>query len=194
MQIPLPNDGYLQGSLLIATPNITDSPFHKSVILMCVHSAEGAMGIIVNLPLEELSYRDLFKELALPMQEGNSDLPIHYGGPVEANRGFVIFEHHGNFLHESLLVIGDIAVSGSLTVLRAIATNTGPQKSLLALGFAGWGAGQLEAEIEANSWISAPLDTSILFDNHLTSEEMWKRAAKLQGVDVQKLSTLVGHA
>ncbi len=185
-------DGYLQGRLLVATPNITGSNFQRSVILMCAHSAEGAMGIIINHTLENIHYSDLFEQLTLPTASLQVNPSVHYGGPVEVNRGFVIYEHEQRHLKDAMLVVGDIAISGSLGILKSIAEGNGPKRCLLALGYAGWAPGQLESEIEENSWISVPLSTDLIFDD--SQEEKWERAAKLEGIDLRKFSTMAGHA
>jgi putative transcriptional regulator len=185
-------DGYLQGRLLVATPNIVGSHFQHSVILMCAHSAEGAMGIIINHTLDNIFYSDLFEQLGLPTTALTVNPTVHYGGPVEVNRGFVIYEHDERYLKEAMLVVGNVAISGSLGVLKAISEDSGPKRCLLALGYAGWGPKQLEAEIEENSWISVPLNSDLIFDQ--SQEEKWERAAQLQGIDLRKFSTMAGHA
>lgn len=186
------NSGYLEGNLLVATPNVTGTNFSKSVIFLCAHSAEGAMGIIINHTLDNVRYADLFEQLTLPTAALHQNLPVHYGGPVEVNRGFVIYEHEGRFLPEAMLTVGGIAISGSLGILKSIAAGAGPKRSLLALGYAGWAAGQLESEMEENSWISVPASIDLIFDQANTHK--WERAAMLQGVDLRKLSTVAGHA
>lgn len=184
--------GYLEGQLLIATPVVTGSCFAHSVVLMCAHTGEGAMGIIVNHIIENISYRDLFKQLKLSPALLSGDLPVYYGGPVEMNRGFVIHGHEGEPAEDALITHNGIAVSSSVNILREIAAGRGPAQRMLALGYAGWGPGQLEAEIEQNSWITVPSSTGLVFapDN----EDKWQRAAKSQGIDIHKLSTDVGHA
>lgn len=184
--------GYLQGQLLIATPNITGSSFKKSVILVCAHSHEGAMGIIVNHLLDNIHGQDLFDQLSIKPEKDHAKMPIHYGGPVEINRGFVIYEHNGAFLDDAMLTIEGVAISSSINVLQAIAAGKGPEKHLVALGYAGWAPGQLEGEVEENSWISVPLRSDLIFDHK--NGEKWKRAAMLEGVDLSKLSTTAGHA
>lgn len=186
------NNGYLEGQLLVATPNVMGSAFSKSVILMCAHSHEGAMGVIINHTLDNVHCSDLFDQLALPAETIRDNPPVYYGGPVEVNRGFVIYEHEGNFLEEAMLTVGDIAISGSLNILRVIAEGKGPKRSLVALGYAGWGAGQLENEIKENSWFSVPASTDLIFER--TNAKKWERAAMLQGVDLRKFSTVAGHA
>lgn len=185
-------DGYLNGTLLVATPNITGSSFQKAVIFMCAHSHEGAMGVIINHTLDNIYYTDLFKQLNLPTDALQDNPPVHYGGPVEVNRGFVIYEHQQRFLKEAMLTVGDISISGSLGILKAISEGDGPKNCLLALGYAGWAAGQLEAEIQENSWISVPISTDILFGRD--HQQKWERAAQLQGIDLKKFSTVAGHA
>jgi putative transcriptional regulator len=186
------HSGYLEGQLLVATPNITGSSFKQSVILICAHSGEGAMGLIINHTLDSVHYDELFTQLNISRANLRQELPIHYGGPVEINRGFVVFEHKGRFLDEAMITVGDIAISGSLNLLRNIAEGTGPEKRLLALGYAGWSPGQLEEEIENNSWISVPVDNAIVFDNNNMNK--WQRAALTHGIDLNKFSTTAGHA
>lgn len=186
------NNGYLEGQLLVATPNVTGSPFSKSVILMCAHSHEGAMGVIINHTLDNVHCSDLFDQLALSAGVIRDNPPVYYGGPVEVNRGFVIFEHDGQFLDEAMLTVGNIAISGSLNILKVIAEGRGPKRSLVALGYAGWSAGQLESEIQENSWISVPASTDLIFER--ANAKKWERAAMLQGVDLRKFSTVAGHA
>jgi putative transcriptional regulator len=185
-------NGYLDGSLLVATPNVTGDIFQHSVIWMCAHSAEGAMGVIINRPLEHVKTSDLFAQVNLPAEKLKANPPVFYGGPVEVNRGFVLYDAQPRFAAEAMLEIGGIAISGSLGVLRAMAEGQGPVRNLLALGYCGWAPGQLESEMEDNSWISVPLDKDLLFVPH--NAQKWERAALLQGVDLRKLSTVVGHA
>jgi putative transcriptional regulator len=168
------HSGYLEGQLLVATPNITGSSFKQSVILICAHSGEGAMGLIINHTLDSVHYDELFTQLNISRANLRQELPIHYGGPVEINRGFVVFEHKGRFLDEAMITVGDIAISGSLNLLRNIAEGTGPEKRLLALGYA------------------VPVDNAIVFDNNNMNK--WQRAALTHGIDLNKFSTTAGHA
>jgi putative transcriptional regulator len=185
-------NGYLEGQLLVATPNITGSSFKHSVILICAHSDEGAMGIIVNHTLPNVDYGALFEQFDLPVEYINSSLSVNYGGPVEVNRGFVLYKHEDNFLDHAMLIVDDMAVSGSIDLLTKISHNQGPKECLLALGYAGWSPGQLEEEIEQNSWISVPVDSDLVFDKN--NDSKWSRAAFMHGIDLNKLSTTVGHA
>jgi putative transcriptional regulator len=187
-----PPSGYLSGQLLIATPLVTSPGFAHSVIFMCAHDAAGAMGIIINHIIDNISYKELFDQLSIKRVGEIERLPVHYGGPVEINRGFVIYHFEDKPLEETILTVNNIAVSSSLHVLRDIAMGEGPKERILALGYAGWGAGQLEAEMEANSWISVPAEKTLIFDTDNATK--WKRAAGSQGIDISKLTSDAGHA
>jgi putative transcriptional regulator len=185
-------DGYLSGRFLIATQNITGSGFRKSVVLLCAHSEEGAMGIIVNHILDNVDSTELFSQLNLDTGILQEPHPLYYGGPVEVNRGFVIYPKGDEPCDSELLSVGDIAVSSSIDILKRIAEGQGPEKYIIALGYAGWSPGQLEEEIQSNSWISVPSSSDIIFDYH--NQEKWELAASLSGLDIHKLSTTAGHA
>jgi putative transcriptional regulator len=189
---PLPTPGYLSGQLLVATPLVSSPGFSRSVIFMCSHDSNGAMGIIINHIIENISYKDLFEQLAISRENSIDHLPVHYGGPVEINRGFVIYYYDDLPHAESLFSLGNIAVSSSLHILRDIAGGSGPTKRILALGYAGWAAGQLESELEANSWISVPASCDLVFSPD--NEAKWQRAADSQGIDIRKLTSDIGHA
>lgn len=187
-----PKPGYLSGQLLVATPLVSSPGFMHSVIFMCNHDENGAMGIIINHIIENISYRDLFEQLSIKREESIDHLPVHYGGPVEINRGFVIYHYDDIPEPESICSINNIAVSSSLNILRDIAHGKGPDQRILALGYAGWAAGQLESEIEANSWISVPVSRELIFASD--NEAKWQRAASSQGIDIRKLTSDIGHA
>lgn len=188
----IPPAGYLTNRLLIATP-LTNSPaFSRSVILMCAHDENGAMGIIINHVIENVNYSDLFEQLSIEFDKSTALLPVHYGGPVEINRGFVIYHFEDIPYPETLLTINNIAVSSSLGVLRDIAQGSGPKDRILALGYAGWGPGQLEAEMENNSWISVPATRELIFE--ADNSNKWKHAAEIYGIDISRLTSVVGHA
>lgn len=186
--------GYLEGQLLIATPVITGPVFQHSVILMCAHNAEGAMGIIVNHIIDNICYGELFEQLDIPKDSEASDMPVYYGGPVEINRGFVVYDNLGDPDNRSqaAFTFGNISVSSSLDTLRAIAEGHGPKRRILTLGYAGWSPGQLEAEMEDNSWFSVPASGELVFATE--NEKKWERAALSQGIDITKFSTFAGHA
>lgn len=180
--------GSLSGHLLIAMPVVQESCFNRSVIYVCAHNEAGAMGIIINYPVDSIKIEDVFAQLAL---EGEPrSLPVHFGGPVESNRGFVV--HSADHASEdSIIVKNGIAVSASISVLQSIA-NSGHQEGMLVLGYAGWSAGQLEAEIESGSWITVPASKELVFN--ADNEMKWNLALSTLGIDMGHLSTVVGHA
>ncbi len=181
----------LEGQLLLAMPGIGDPRFERSVIFVCSHSAEGAMGLIVNRPFEGLTFRELLEQLEIEVNEPVVDIPIQVGGPVETGRGFVL--HSTDFIQDTSLVVTErIALTATVDILKAIAEGGGPRHRLLLLGYAGWAPGQLEAEIQANGWLTAPADESLIFETPLT--DIWPRAMRMLGVDVSMLSGSMGHA
>lgn len=186
------NDGpYLTGQLLIAMPGMRDPRFARSVIYMCAHNEEGAMGLVVNRLINSISLPDLLTQLGVAQTVPDDAIRIHFGGPVEAARGFVL--HSTDYAAgDTLRVAEDFGLTASLDILRAIAGGSGPRQCILALGYAGWGAGQLDMEIQANGWLSAPADEDLLFDDHL--DDKWERAIRKIGVDFSHLSTDAGHA
>lgn len=182
--------GTLAGKFLVASPSLQESCFTRAVIYMCVHNEAGAMGIIVNYPVENVGIDDIMEQLNM----GNSskrDVPIYFGGPVESNRGFII--HSDEFVANGVISQYDgMAVTSNADVLQAIAEGKGPKQGLLALGYAGWGAGQLEAEIESGSWIIVSATKQLIFD---TDNDMkWGLAIASLGFDVGHFSNVVGHA
>jgi putative transcriptional regulator len=186
-------DSFLEGKLLIALPGMPDPRFEKSVIFMCAHSLQtGAMGLIINKKIEGLDFRDLVQKLEIPMSARTPDFPVLYGGPVETGRGFVL--HTGDYESDesTLPVSEDISLTATLDILRAIADGRGPAKSIFALGYAGWGAGQIEDEIRSNGWIHCEADPTLLFDADLDGK--WANALGKLGVDVSGLSAHVGRA
>jgi putative transcriptional regulator len=183
--------GYLTGNLLIAMPAMGDPRFARTVIYMCVHNEDGAMGLVINRLIESLNFSDLLAQLGIDSGDAAQATRVHFGGPVETGRGFVL--HSADYLQESSLKINnDFALTATMDVLRDIAGGSGPRRSLLALGYAGWGPGQLDAEIQANGWLHADADEELLFDNALESK--WERAITKLGVDLGKLSGAAGHA
>lgn len=183
--------GYLEGQLLVATTLITESCFNRSVLYVCTHGEEGAMGVIINHPLTELSYTEVMKQLKIPYSIDIDEPSVYLGGPVEASRGLVV--HSPEYSQSDTVHLSeDIAVTSNLQVLHDIAKGYGPRKHLLTLGYAGWAPGQLEAEVEANSWISVPATSELVFDTPDT--EKWNLTAGSLGIDMFKLSGDVGHA
>ena len=176
---------------LIAMPGLGDPNFKRTVTYMCQHDAEGALGVVINRPTE-LKLGELFKQMDIDAgQESITGVPIFYGGPVQPECGFVIHEPRGDW-ESSLRVTDSIALTTSKDVLEAIAKGQGPKRMVVALGYAGWGEGQLEREMVENAWLNAPAENSILFD--LPTEQRWKSAAERMGVDISILSSTAGHA
>jgi len=189
----------LEGQFLIAMPSMADSRFEHSVIYMCSHSDQGAMGLVVNQVARHLSLEELLIQLdivddetAIRLPAQVRDMNVHKGGPVEVERGFVL--HSDDFmLNQSTLTIDNgICLTATLEILRAMAQGGGPAHAMLALGYAGWGPGQLETEIQANGWLTAPADPDILFDPE--SETKWHRALASLGIDPAMLFSDAGHA
>lgn len=182
---------HLTNHFLIAMPGLADPNFHHTVTYVCEHNANGAMGIVINR-LSDLAVGDILAHIGIePSHRFDGARPVFDGGPVQPEHGFVIHTPIGAW-DSSLRITDDIAVTTSRDILTAIAHNEGPGRYLLALGYAGWGPGQLEAEMAANAWLSGPADPDILFE--LSSERRWSAAAGLLGVDLSLLSTQVGHS
>lgn len=184
-------NGYLEGQLLLAMPTMGDPRFERSVIYMCVHSPEGAMGLVINRASDTISFPQLLDQLGIDVEAADEDIAIHAGGPVEPTRGFVL--HSADYIQESTLIVSEtVALTATVDILKAIARQTGPRNSLLALGYAGWGAGQLDSEIQANGWLHTEADDELLF---VTEPELkWPLAMAKLGVDISMLSTEAGHA
>ncbi|NBB71021.1 MAG: YqgE/AlgH family protein [Alphaproteobacteria bacterium] len=184
------NGGDLTGSLLVAMPSMTDERFERTVIFVCAHSEDGAMGLVVNKLMDDLTLPALLRQLKIEPGAAE-DAPIHYGGPVESSRGFVL--HTADYVQESTMVITDnVALTATIEVLRAIARGEGPTRKVMALGYAGWTAGQLDSEIQANGWLSVPADEEILFGTDHAHK--WERALAKLGVTPGLLSGEAGHA
>ena len=182
---------YVTGQLLIAMPGMRDERFAKSVIYMCAHSEEGAMGLVLNQRLDSLTFAELISQLELDERHLSKDVPVHFGGPVESGRGFVL--HTSDYQQDATLeVVNGVALTATVDILKAIAQGKGPQKSLLALGYAGWGPGQLDKEIRANGWLQVPSDSEIIFD--IEPDTKWERAIQRLGIDPRMLSDDMGHA
>ncbi|MGI9221773.1 MAG: YqgE/AlgH family protein [Woeseiaceae bacterium] len=180
----------LANQLLIAMPGMEDPNFSSTVTLICEHNDDGALGIVINRPLQ-LQLGDVFKQLALSETSTTADDPVLHGGPLGTDRGFVL-HGPGSAFESSLEVSGDIHLTFSRDVLDAMATGDGPGQSLVALGYASWGAGQLEDEMMANSWLSVPASAEIVFD--MPFEQRWTAAAKTLGIDITQIAPGAGHA
>jgi putative transcriptional regulator len=184
-------EGFLTGQLLIAMPAMADPRFSQSIIYMCAHTSEGAMGLIVNRPVVKPTFDDLLKQLKVSPHPPARQVRLCAGGPVENARGFVL--HTNDWTGEGSLRVNDeLALTASLDVLQVIAGGGGPRECILALGYAGWGAGQLDQEIQANAWLSGPADESLLFDAE--HDTKWRRAFAKLHVDPLLLSDAAGHA
>ena len=190
-------DGYLDGQLLIAMPVMSDKRFARSVIYLCAHSAEGAMGLIINQRAPHISFPELLGQLSIASDNDSDesdliDMQVHVGGPVETGRGFVL--HSADyFVDDSTLPIDDgVCLTATIDILKAIAGGKGPNHAILALGYAGWRAGQLESEIAANGWLHCPADLDLLFDIDL--EQKYERALSKIGIDPSHLVSEAGHA
>jgi putative transcriptional regulator len=191
--------GFLDGQLLIAMPGIMDDRFARSVIYMCAHSEEGAMGIIVNRPAEKVDFPQLLVQLnvigpdeAIRLPAKASSLLVLNGGPVDTARGFVLHSNDFSIDNSTLPIGGGVSLTATIDILRAIANGSGPGRAVLALGYAGWAAGQLEAEIQQNGWLNCPADPSLIFDTALDSK--YERALRKAGIDLGRLSSGAGHA
>ncbi|NRG19791.1 YqgE/AlgH family protein [Rhizobiales bacterium] len=193
------DEEFLDGRFLVAMPGMEDGRFAHAVVYVCAHSEEGAMGIVLNQSASNITFADLLTQLeiiddvdAIRLPSPADKMLVHRGGPVESGRGFVL--HSDDFfIDSSTLPIGDgICLTATLEILKAIAEGRGPDQAMLALGYAGWGAGQLETEIQANGWIIGPADPSIIFDQD--NETKWQRALALMGIDAGMLSSEAGHA
>jgi len=181
----------LTNQFLIAMPALADPNFFHSVTYICQHNAEGAMGIVINQPLE-IQLGEVFEQMQIPVDNAaTAEQNVYLGGPVEQERGFIL--HDAPFDWEaSLMVTDSVSVTSSRDILSAMNAGSGPSNSLVALGYAGWAAGQLEDELVDNAWLTGPADTNIIFK--MPSEQRWRAAATLAGVDLSKLSDQVGHA
>ncbi|MBV9991018.1 MAG: YqgE/AlgH family protein [Alphaproteobacteria bacterium] len=187
-----PADGFLLGKLLVALPGMPDPRFEKSVIFMCAHSSEGAMGLIVNKPFEGLTFREMVEKLDIPVGDEVPDPPILFGGPVGTGQGFVL--HSSDYANNegTMPVTSEISLTATLDILRAIAEGRGPRQALFVLGYAGWGPGQLEGELGSNGWIPCESDQAIVFGPDC--EAKWKAALATLGADITGLSSDAGRA
>ncbi len=183
--------GYLGGQILIAMPTMLDPRFQRTVLYICSHSSEGAMGLVLNRTFGAVTFSELLSQLGIPPGDIAANRQVHFGGPVESGRGFVL--HSTDFVRSDTLVLPDgIGLTSTLDILRAMAEGHGPRNSLFALGYSGWGPGQLDAEIHSNGWLSAPAQPELLFDDDLDTK--WERALGALGINPLMLSEEAGHA
>ncbi len=191
--------GFLEGQLLVAMPRMTDRRFARSVIYLCAHSEEGAMGLIINQRANHITAPDLLERLGISTRSSSDEissevlsLSIQVGGPVETGRGFVL--HSADYFAEdsTLAIEKDVCLTATVDILKAIAQGEGPNRALLALGYSGWAPGQLESEIQANGWLNCPADADLIFDSDLDSK--YARAMAKLGIDLSHLVNDAGHA
>jgi putative transcriptional regulator len=188
---PLGDVSFLTGQILIAMPKMSDPRFAQSVIFLCAHTPEGAMGLILNRPLKTPKFADLLKQLEIEPSPPSREIRLCAGGPVDDNRGFVL--HTTDWKTDgSLDVDGRHMLTASLDILKAVAQGGGPAQAVMALGYAGWGPGQLDEEILQNAWLNAQADDKLLFD--AAHESKWQRAMAKLRIDPAKLSNEAGRA
>jgi len=194
------NGGYLDGQFLIAMPCMSDRRFARSVIYMCAHSAQGAMGLIVNQRAPNISFPQLLGQLSIVGSRATGgrrnsepiDVDVHVGGPVETGRGFVLHSSDYFSADSTLPIDEDVSLTATIDILKAIAGGMGPNRAMLALGYAGWRPGQLEDEIQANGWLNCPADLDLLFDRNL--HQKYERALFKIGINPSHLVSEAGHA
>ncbi|OQW95188.1 MAG: hypothetical protein BWK79_03320 [Beggiatoa sp. IS2] len=182
---------YLTNHFLIAMPNLSDPNFFRTVTYICMHNEDGAMGIVINRPMDNVELGEVLEHMKIEATDPTvQHLPVFEGGPVRRERGFVIHEPLGQW-DAMLMIDNSIGVTTSRDILGAIATGKGPQRILIALGYAGWAAGQLERELADNAWLSTPADKQVIFNT--PTEKRWQAAAAQLGIDLRLLSGEAGH-
>jgi putative transcriptional regulator len=191
--------GYLDGQLLLAMPCMSDKRFARSVIYVCAHTSDGAMGLIVNQRKPDISFSELLGQLSIDDENGirgrrleAMDVDVHVGGPVETERGFVLHSSDYFAADSTLSIDSEVSLTATVDILKAIASGKGPSRTMLALCYAGWRPGQLEDEIQANGWLHCPCDLDLLFDRNL--DQKYERALSKIGIDPSHLVAEAGHA
>jgi putative transcriptional regulator len=187
---PSPNS-FLTGQLLIAMPAMADERFSQSVIYLCAHTPEGAMGLVLNRPVARPTFEELLRQLKVDPLPPAREIRMYAGGPVDSGRGFVL--HTADWTGDGSLLVDDaVALTASLDVLKVIAEGSGPRECLLALGYAGWGPGQLDRELQENAWLPVPADEALVFGGG--HDTQWRRALAKMKIDPLLLSPSAGHA
>ena len=189
--LTLEGAAFLGGKILIAMPGMDDPRFARSLVYLCSHSDEGAMGLIINKTADKLVWNDLFGKLEIPIGSVNAPRPVHFGGPVEMARGFVLHSSDYHAEDATLVVDETVSMTGTLDILHDIAKGIGPEKTMLALGYAGWAPGQLESELQYNGWLTCDPDGDLLFGETLIAK--WDQALAKLGIDPALLGA-GGHA
>lgn len=179
-----------KNQFLVAMPGLEDENFDHSVTLMCEHNDEGAIGLVINRPIE-LKFSEMMAQMGLAFDAADGEQHIYWGGPVQPERGFVVHREPGGW-ESSMQVADHLFITTSRDILRAIGLGEGPKEYFVALGYAGWSAGQLETEILSNAWLNTPVDQAVLFQT--PARDRWKAATRLLGVDVTQISSGAGHA
>lgn len=182
----------LTGQVLIAMPGMDDPRFARSVVFICAHSPEGAMGVIINKHVARMTLRDVFSRIDITAQGGPASTPVHFGGPVETKRGFVLHLDESRQAPEPLIIPGGFVLTATRDILEDIAADRGPAPFLFAVGYAGWGAGQLEQEIVQNGWLTADGGAALVFET--AHDAMWESAVRSLGIDPVSLSGAAGRA
>ncbi len=185
------NENYLTGKCLVSMPELTEGCFERSLVFVCTHTKDGAMGFVINKKIKEFSFNDLATHLPVAISSPVTPIDLYQGGPLDKVRGFVL--HSTDYLKGDSVVVGDgIAVSSSVDILSDIAFGIGPKDNLIALGYASWASSQLESEIVRNSWLVVPATPELIF--HTKDEEKWQKAMESIGVDASRLCGISGQA
>ncbi len=185
------DDGYLTGQLLIAMPQMADPRFAQTVIYMCAHTEDGAMGLVINREIDSITFPGLLKQLEIEVPNPREEIRVMFGGPVETGRGFVL--HSQDYVQDTTMLIDDrVGLTATRDILRDMAMGVGPRARFLALGYAGWAPGQLDNEIQANGWLHAPASEDILFGDDIGAK--WEQALAVLGISSALLSGDAGHA
>ncbi len=185
------SENSLAGHLLVAMPNMSDPRFERAVIYVCAHGEDGAMGLMINKLVDQITFPEMLEQLGIDNSDVSDQIRVHFGGPVETGRGFVL--HSTDYRQDSSMEVDStVALTATVDILRDIAGGQGPRRSLLALGYAGWGPGQLDQEIQANAWLHVHPDEQLVFDTDL--DDKWQRAIGKLGFDPFSLTGHFGHA
>jgi putative transcriptional regulator len=187
-----PDSFGLSGKLLIAMPGMGDPRFDRSVVFLCDHSAKGAMGLIVNKPMREIRFSELVEQLGIDARDPLPQMPVHFGGPVEGGRGFVLHTADYASNDSTLGIDGHFGMTATLDIVQDIATGHGPTHAIFALGYSGWGPGQLESEIRQNGWLTCDAATDLVFARDDGGK--WAAALKAMGIEALSLSGVAGRA
>ena len=181
----------LRNHFLIAMPSLNDSIFSHTITFLCEHDESGAMGLVINQPLG-VEMEEIYRQLHCGDTQQRADTPVLCGGPVQPERGFILHPADNRDWESSMLVSGDVSLTASRDIIDAIASGTGPDQFLIALGYAGWAPGQLEDEIANNAWLTLPADPSLMFDTPI--EQRWSAISRQLGIDLNLISGTAGHA